>query len=442
MRSPYSMMTSLCVIMLLFVCDRVVNAQELAPDNPSPEDVLPELTPDEEIPWEDAPKKETPEAVAPEKVAPEKEIVAEDFVVTNEHKMAVMLLVGSSGNSQSSASGFACKFKNREFIATNLHLIENLSAIKVTSLSGNPIELSDQMIVSEDADICLYAIKGSFADLGIVPFEFMDDVLKGSKSGDEVICLGRSPGDEGVTTTEGKLRTRGQSSVETDAPVVKGNIGGPIVHRESNKVIGLVTQSILDDAKSDSVANAVEVAIDSTVGGISCSGHRLDTVKKWKSLTFAEYKKSSLAIATARGNMDNIYKFLTDKPGWRDDRSLATAWDNYEKFLEGSDGKKPKETDGNTTNETDVKTTKEIPALGEADEFASFKASISRMKAKGVSQGDYDKARLSIIKAVDWKIQAAQDVIKNSTPIGPRQIETINQLKSDTQQLAKAIKEL
>lgn len=192
------------------------------------------------------------------------------------------------------------------------------------------------------------------------------------------------------------------------------------------------------------------IGLVAQAGEITCSGHRVDAVKKWKSITFSEFKKSSLLIANARGNLDIVYNFLTDKPGWRNDKSLATTWDTYEKFLEQTvtkptkeaDGKNTKETDGKKTKETDGKTTKKIEVLEEVDEFASFTARISRMKGKGVSQGDYDKARLSVIKALDWKIQATQDVIKKSTPIGPRQIQAINQLKSDTQQLADAIGKL
>lgn len=432
-RSTFLIKISLCVIMLLFAYDGVANAQDVAPPNVSPEEEMPEVTADHEIPWEDVttnnmPDGVTPEMTAPEGVVPEIKIVDEEYIVPNEHMTAVMIIVGTSGNSQNNVPGFACKFKSREYIATSLHVMEDASAISVASLSGNSIGISDQMIVTEEADICLLGIKGSFADLGIVPFEFMDDVPKGSKSGDEVICLGINFSDVVITTTKGKIITLGQSSVQTDASTVNGNSDGPMIHRESGKVIGLVAQ-----------------AAETT-----CSGHRVDAVKKWKSMTFAEFKKSNSLIAGARGNLDTVYNFLNDKPGWRNDKSLATAWDNYEKFLEDkfsknskeTDGKGTKERDGKNTKETDGKNTEKIEVLEEVGEFAAFKARISRAKGNGVSQGDYDKARLSVIKALDWKIQAAQDVIKKSTPVGSKQIQAINGLKSDSQKLAEAIRNL
>jgi len=492
MGSLFSMKISLCVIILLFVNVRVANAQDVAPENVSPEEEMLELTPDEEIPWEDTTKKKMPEGVAPDGVAPEKKIVDEEYVVPDEHTMAMMIVVGTSGDSQTNVPGFACKFKNREYIATNLRVIEDASAITVASLSGNDIGISDQMIVTEDADICLLGIKGSFADMGIVPFEFIDDVPKSSKSGDEVICLGIDFSDVVIKTTKGKIMTLGQSSVQTDATTVNGSSGGPMIHRESGKVIGLIAQS----------------------EEMTCSGHRVDTVKKWKSITFTEFKKSSLMIANARGSLDNVYNFLTDKPGWRNDKSLATAWDNYEKFLgdedsenakekdgentkgkdgentkgkdgentkrkdgentKRKDGKNTKEKDGKPTKEKDAKPSKEADAKPtkeadakptkeadakptkeadggtttkievpeEVDEFAAFTAKISRTKGNGVSQGDYDKARQSVIKALDWKVQATQDVIKKTTPIGSKQIQAINGLKSDSQKLADAIRKL
>lgn len=439
--SPLSMKTSLCAVMLLFVCDRVATAQDVATPNASPEEAMPVVTPDHEIPWEDVATNKISEGVAqegtaPEVVVPETKMVDEEYVVPEEHKSAVMIIVGTSGDSQTNVPGFACKFKNREYIATSLHVMEDASAITVASLSGNAIGISDQMIVTEEADICLLGIKGSFADMGIVPFEFMDDLPKGSKSGDEVICLGIDFSDVVITTTKGKIMTLGESSVQTDATAANGNSGGPMIHRESGKVIGLLAQA----AETTS------------------SGHRFDGVKKWKSMTFTDFKKSSSLIASARGNLDTVHHFLNDKPGWRNDKSLATAWDNYESFLEDKfskksketdgkgtkerDGKNTKETDGKDTKEKDAKDTEKIEVLDQPDEFAAFKARISRPKGNGVSQGDYDKARLSVIKALDWKIQAAQDVIKKSTPIGSKQIQAIDGLKFDSQKLADAIRDL
>lgn len=413
MRSPFLIKISMCVIMLLFVCERVANAQEVAA-----EDVVPELTPDEEIPWEEAPKKQMPGEV----------LVPGEHVVPREHNMAVMLIQGASGNLQRRGSGFACKFKNREFIATNLHVIEGVTTIKVTSPTGKSITLSDQMIVSEESDICLIGIKGNFADMGIVPLEFMEDVVNGSKSGDEIICLGNSLGKEVITATEGKRKAVGELSIEIDVPAEGGSSGGPIIHRDSGKVIGLVAVANMDDVKSGWPDNDAENFNDSNDNDnqTSCSGLRVDAVKKWKSLKLSEFTKSSSDIANATDTLDNIYNFLTNKPQWREDKSLSAAWDNYEKFREG----------------TDSKATTELKGTEEVDEFELLTARTTGIKRKSVAQADYDKARLSIIKALDWKVQAIQDMIKKSTPIGSRQIEAINRLKADSQRLADAIKRM
>lgn len=88
---------------------------------------------------------------------------------------AAVLLIS---NSTSSGTGFACVYKNREFVATNLHVIGAESAISVKSQSGDDIALSGKLIAAEDADICLLSIVGTFADRGIVPLQFVENVFK------------------------------------------------------------------------------------------------------------------------------------------------------------------------------------------------------------------------------------------------------------------------
>lgn len=421
MRSPFLIKLSMCVAVLLFVCERVANAQDVAAEN-----VVPELTPDEEIPWEDTPKKEIPREEEPKKDVPVETVVPGEYVLSQEHNMAVMHIAGTSGNSQRRGSGFACKFKNHEFIATNLHVMEGVATIKATLPTGKPVTLSDQMIVSEESDICLIGIKGNFADLGIVPLEFMEDVVNGSKSGDEIVCLGNSLGKDVISAKTGKIKTVGELSVEIDVPAAGGNSGGPIIHRNTGKVIGPVAEANMDDVKSDLPDDEALNFDDPDDTQASYSGLRVDAVKKWKSLKLSEFTKSSSDIANARSTLDNIHYFLINKPQWREDKSLSAAWENYEKFRE----------------ETDSEAATEPVETDEIDEFELLTARISGTKRKSVAQADYDKARLSIVKALDWKVQAIQDMIKKSTPVGSRQIEEINRLKADSQQLADAIKRM
>jgi Trypsin-like peptidase domain len=348
----------------------------------------------------------------------------EEFVVPKEQKMAVMLITGmDTTGAKSSGSGFACTYKDREFVATNLHVVENASVITVTPQSGNAIELSGQIIVAEDADICFLGIKGKFGELGIVPLEFMADVFKESAAGDEIICLGNSLGNGVITATKGKIKAYGQPAIEIDAPVVQGNSGGPIIHKNTGKVLGLVTEAIINQSKFNPLAEAATKSKNSTLKEISYFGHRVDVTKKWKGVKLSEFIKASQSIAQAEKNLDNIYKFLVEEPGWRDDKNLAEAWDNYEKFIDVADSK----------------TTRRRETTEYVNELGVVVGRTSKIKGKNVSEGDYNKAKQTFIRALESRVLAAKDVVDKTSPLGYRQIEAINQLKEDSKHIAEAV---
>lgn len=137
-----------------------------------------------------------------------------------------------------SGTGFACEYRNQQFVATNLHVIEESDTITVKSITGDSIPLSGRLIACEDSDICLLSIKGSFSEKGIVPLQFTANAVDETKVDDDILCLGNSLGNGVITTTKGKIKAYGQPRIEITNPVVKGNSGGQFYMSNQGKLLG------------------------------------------------------------------------------------------------------------------------------------------------------------------------------------------------------------
>lgn len=330
-----------------------------------------------------------------------------DEAETKMQKLAVFLIEGKSGGMTTNGTGFACSYKDQEFIATNLHVLEGASVISVKPQNGEAVQLSGNIIAAEDADICLLGILGKFSERGITPLQFMEDVFAGSKTGDEIVCIGNSLGNGVITATKGTIKAFGQPRLEIACPIVKGNSGGPILHLKSGKVVGLVTEAIINKSKFDELGVAASKSKKSQVSNISYFGHRVDTVRKWSATNLKEYAKSSQIISTATRGLERATLFLANKNGWQEDEKLSTAWKTYSKFID----------------QANAKDTKRVEVTDYVNEFGVVVRRDAKTKGNQVSEADFEKARETFTRAVEWKIKTDQEILKLVKPYGYRQLE-------------------
>lgn len=330
---------------------------------------------------------------------------------TKEQKLAVVLINGKSSNGETRATGFACSYKNNEFIATNLHVIEGVESISIRPQSGNKIRLSGKVIVAEDADICLLGIVGEFKDFGITPLDFMDDVFAGSKVDDKILCLGNALGGGVITTTTGTIKAFGQPRIEIVSPVVQGNSGGPIIHGKTGKVVGLVTEAVINDTESDKLTRAASASRGSGIREISYFGHRVDAVRKWKGTSFQDYSKSSNIIISSELGINRTLMFFAGEDGWKEDLRLAGAWKIYRKFIDESSAKT---------------TRRKVSRYNYYNGFSGYSNSYRQRfgsRGQSIAQADYDKARATFCRSVEWKIKSDQEALVRVKPLGYRQIK-------------------
>jgi len=342
-----------------------------------------------------------------------------------QEQSAAVFLISSP---ESTGTGFACLYRGKEFVATNLHVLDGASAITVKSQLGGIVPLSGKMIAGGDADICLLGVQSSFKEMGIKPLEFFESSFKQTKVGDAVVCLGNGLGNGVITETKGRINAYGTPRLEIDCPVVHGNSGGPVIHLDSGKVVGLVTEAENNKLTFDALGVAASKSVDSQVKEISYFAHRIDSVTKWNGTSIADYLKIGQLVTSARTGISRATLFLAAKSGWEEDKRLSEAWKAYEKFMDASAAKTHstiRVTDTVSVNSYSVTVRRDV-----------------RVRSMGVSQADYDNAYEKLKRSVEWKILADQESLKKANVIGYRQVEAQKMVLDFSAQVLALSKEL
>jgi hypothetical protein len=193
--------------------------------------------------------------------------------LTEDQARAVVLIAGDNAE----GTGFLVKTADGPVVVTNLHVISNNPNLKITTNTGQQITMLSLKGAS-DRDLAMIAIKDD--NYSYLPLAA--DVSGTAQPGDEVITPGNSEGGDVVLNTDGKVLGIGPEKVEFDNPIYHGNSGGPVFHRKSGEVLGVVTEAekvdVSDDLDKTSFANR-----NSAIGGsMRYFGLRVDTVPNWE----------------------------------------------------------------------------------------------------------------------------------------------------------------
>ncbi len=149
--------------------------------------------------------------------------------------VATIKVLGLDGAGKS-GSGF---FVSRSgLMLTNHHVISKAKAIWVR-LTNN--KMYPAVVVAKDAWMDIALLKVKVRGNKFIP---LDLYFKKYKIGDEVIAIG-SPLSNEETISKGILSSvknvSGYQVIQTDTAINRGNSGGPLIHLQSKKVIGINT---------------------------------------------------------------------------------------------------------------------------------------------------------------------------------------------------------
>ena len=176
-------------------------------------------------------------------------------------------------------SGFVCQWKDGIFLTTNQHVLSEMPTVKVTRLDGAPVRAGAvQAAVGHDI------IRLATTEVPN-PLVASENVESDARIGDDVVVLGNSEGAKVIQPLSGRLLGIGPDRIEVSAEFVPGNSGSPIIHVKSGKVIGIATYLKTREFAEFS---------DRRVSKVRRFGYRLDSVKQWQPVAWANYQAERL----------------------------------------------------------------------------------------------------------------------------------------------------
>jgi S1-C subfamily serine protease len=168
---------------------------------------------------------------------------------------------------QSSAEGGGTGFliDKQGTIATNHHVIENATRVRVKFQGGAVFDDVELLVDESPVDLALLRVNlatpfdGSRLDVKPLPLANSDDVVVG----EHAIVIGNPLGLES-TLTDGLVSSRriyeGRPWIQFSAPIGSGNSGGPILNMRG-EVIGVTTASLNGREHGAAVAQNLNLAV-------------------------------------------------------------------------------------------------------------------------------------------------------------------------------------
>lgn len=247
-----------------------------------PEDIRAKLTPPQTAAEMQSAPAQQPEAGNP--AAPGETGSTVDIAKQTER---VILVNGPDGG----GSAFLIKENGRVYLYTAVHVMAGIAKAKFVTPSGAVMPIGDATIIeiSDDdsaPDVCRVILPVNYES----EFEWADEVRIGAP----IIALGNSLAEKVVAKVEGSVAGVGQSEIEIKCDVVPGNSGGPIILKDTNKVVGLVTRA---SRRGD------DVWVSGTVfGDVRRFAARPTKVSKWTTMSLLNLRAQNARLDRIRAD--------------------------------------------------------------------------------------------------------------------------------------------
>lgn len=217
---------------------------------------------------------------ADEPATTEAKVVA---TLPDEVMAAVVTIKGDKG----AGTGFVTKFRGNLVVITNQHVLANNARLTISDNQGKRLK-GTKFAAAGDADIAMIQLDDPSPTQAFL--ELAESAESASRKDTVVMIPGNSNGDGVITVTPGKVIGIGAKKIEVDNPIYPGNSGSPIIVKDSNLVIGVLTEAHvlqLDEVSKKSFEND-----DSQIkSDIRYFGHRIDNVSRWTGLNWKNFRR-------------------------------------------------------------------------------------------------------------------------------------------------------
>ena len=158
------------------------------------------------------------------------------LLLWSEEQVNPLKLCVTISGENGSGSGFLLRHRGKLYVATNNHVVLELRNPVIKGINGKAIPFK-QVLSAPDRDVALIPVEPAISQTALELEEHVDDIWPN----EPLTCLGDSEGMGVIVFCAGKFLGLGATALETDAPFVPGNSGGPIIRDKSQKVVGVAT---------------------------------------------------------------------------------------------------------------------------------------------------------------------------------------------------------
>lgn len=148
--------------------------------------------------------------------------------------MKACLMIKALGGS---GSGFKVKHAGKVYVITCAHVINNEPILIIKDIDNREYKVK-RTLVAKDRDLAVIEIDVPDDEANCLP---LHPSISDLTYYPEVVCYGDPEGMSVIDHCEGKIMCIGTSSVEVDAPFIRGYSGGPVVLKGTNLVVGVAS---------------------------------------------------------------------------------------------------------------------------------------------------------------------------------------------------------
>lgn len=242
---------------------------------------------------------------------------------------AVLMVNNASG----AATGFLGKMDGKTYIISNLHVLGEMKNAKITTIDGKEVRLPKTCFLQKGFDVFLAELDE--VPEGVSPLEISKNVMTDTNLKDDLVVSGNSQGGNVMRNIEGTLLAVGPKLLETDCNFYKGNSGSPVIHRDSGKVVGVVSYIMTID---DDLSTRITRKSKAKNFNMRFFAYRLDTMDDKTEIPYETVIETMDVLNKAEKKFELIVDFLANdkNPPASEYPELARVAKSYESAIDNA----------------------------------------------------------------------------------------------------------
>lgn len=242
---------------------------------------------------------------------------------------AVLMVNNASG----AATAFLGKMDGKIYIISNLHVLGEMKNAKITTIDGKEVRLPKTCFLQKGFDVFLAELDE--VPEGVSPLEISKNVMTDTNLKDDLVVSGNSQGGNVMRNIEGTLLAVGPKLLETDCNFYKGNSGSPVIHRDSGKVVGVVSYIMTID---DDLSTRITRKSKAKNFNMRFFAYRLDTMDDKTEIPYETVIETMDVLNKAENKFELIVDFLANdkNPPASEYPELARVAKSYESAIDNA----------------------------------------------------------------------------------------------------------